>query len=410
MKPPVSVTEDARLAELLSYGILDSEPEQAYDDITLLASQICETPVALVSLIDQERQWFKSKVGVTVSETARDIAFCAHAITRPDELFVVENAPQDPRFAENPLVVDDPSIRFYAGAPLTTSSGHAMGTLCVIDDVPRELEPGQLDSLRALARMVVAQLELRQARDIAQEADRNKMIFLANMSHEIRTPLNAILGLSELMAAQAFGPLGDDHYLEYAGDINASGEHLLELMNDILDLSRIEADELRLDESEVDLVELVGAVVRMLGTKAGDKEVGVAQEFAHALPTVLVDERRLRQVVLNLVTNAIKFTPRGGSVVIAATPRPSDGSIELSVTDTGVGMTASDIETALTAFGQIVDNDVTTELGTGLGLPISKRLVEGHQGTLEIASEQGVGTTVTVRLPAARVVDLPAAA
>ena len=402
MHPPVSVNEAERLAELLGYAILDSEAEQAYDDITLLASQICETPIALVSLVDRERQWFKSRVGLDATETHRDLAFCAHAITTPTELFVVDDASADLRFSGNPLVTDDPNIRFYAGAPLTTSSGNAMGTLCVIDRVPRELESGQLDSLRALARMVVAQLELRQARDIAETADRNKLLFLANMSHEIRTPLNAILGLSELIGDETFGPVGDNRYREYANDINASGEHLLELMNDILDLSRIEAHERRLDEGVVDLVEGVGTVVRMLASRAGEKEIELIQEFGQTLPSVRVDARRIRQVVLNLVTNAIKFTPRGGSVVIAAGIDPSDGAVEISVTDSGIGMTAEDIETALTAFGQI-DNDVTTEIGSGLGLPICKRLVEGHEGTLELQSEPGVGTTAVVRLPAQRV-------
>src|ERR1700758_2548992 len=159
MIPAKPANETQRLKTLRGYEILDTEPEAAFDDLTFLASFLCETPVALISLIDAERQWFKSKVGVSIVETSRDIAFCASAILQPD-VFIVPDASQDVRFAENPLVVSEPKIRFYAGATLMTN-GHALGTLCVVDRVPRNLSPEQLEALRALSRQVLAQLELR---------------------------------------------------------------------------------------------------------------------------------------------------------------------------------------------------------------------------------------------------------
>ena len=167
--------EEARVAALEKYAILDTDPEAAFDDLTLLASFVCKTPIALISLIDEERQWFKSKVGLTLSETSRDVAFCAKAILQSD-ILEVQDATQDERFRDNPFVVAEPNIRFYAGAPLITEDGYALGTLCVIDQKPRELEAEQREALKALSRLVVAQLEFRRNLVLLKEAlaDRTK--------------------------------------------------------------------------------------------------------------------------------------------------------------------------------------------------------------------------------------------
>jgi len=166
MTAPVPQNEKKRLKVLWQYEVLDTVPEEVFDDLTDLAAKICEAPIALISLVDEDRQWFKAKVGTTVSETARDFSFCAYAITQSD-IFIVPDATRDPRFAHNPLVTSEPKIRFYAGAPLVTPDGHALGTLCVIDKVPRELRPEQKQALRILAHHVVSQLELRRrSRDL----------------------------------------------------------------------------------------------------------------------------------------------------------------------------------------------------------------------------------------------------
>jgi len=173
--PKLITNEAARVEALHRYAILDTEPEQTFDDLVLLASFICKTPIALISLVDEDRQWFKSRVGLSVSETPREIAFCATAIQQPD-LFVVPDTLNDERFRNNPLVVSEPNVRFYAGAPLIDEEGHALGTICVIDRIPRELAPDQQEALKALSRLVLAQLEFRRNLMLLKEAliDRTK--------------------------------------------------------------------------------------------------------------------------------------------------------------------------------------------------------------------------------------------
>ncbi len=179
MKPklaPIPKNDAQRIKVLWQYDILDTVPEEVFDDLTELAARICEAPIALITLVDEDRQWFKSKVGVTINETSRDISFCGHAIEQSD-LFIVPDATQDKRFAQNPLVTSDPKIRFYAGAPLVTPDGHALGTLCVIDKVPRELRPDQKQALRVLARHVMTQLELRRhSRELMQAHEAHEKI------------------------------------------------------------------------------------------------------------------------------------------------------------------------------------------------------------------------------------------
>jgi two-component system cell cycle sensor histidine kinase PleC len=218
------------------------------------------------------------------------------------------------------------------------------------------------------------------------------------MSHELRTPLNAIIGFSEVISSALFGPL-DTRYRDYAQDIHGSGHHLLRIINDLLDLSKVEAGRFELRDGQVQLAALFEACRRMVSDRA--VATGVALDIASTNLVVIGDELRLEQVLLNLVSNAVKFTPSGGEVRITAALGPG-GDVSVSVADTGIGMAAEEIPLALQPFGQI-DNSLTRPHGgTGLGLPLAKRLVELHGGTLIVESEPGCGTTVTFTLPPER--------
>jgi two-component system cell cycle sensor histidine kinase PleC len=240
-----------------------------------------------------------------------------------------------------------------------------------------------------------------QARERAEAASRAKSEFLANMSHELRTPLNAILGFSETIYSGACGGSVEKH-MEYARIIHQSGHHLLALINDILDLARIEAGGLRLRESDVDLAHLIADSVPLVEVKAQDGQLDLHAEVAPGLPLIRADERALKQVLLNLLSNAVKFTPSGGRVVCFARIAP-DGAVHFGVSDTGVGIAGDDQERVFQNFGQGRHDVVTLDKGTGLGLPIVKGLVEAHGGSVTLESQVGEGTTVTATLPKERV-------
>ena len=247
------------------------------------------------------------------------------------------------------------------------------------------------------------EVDLRRAKDEAELASRSKTEFLANMSHELRTPLNAIIGFSDILIGQIFGPLNDARYADYARDIRDSGLHLLTLINDVLDIAKVEFGKVELLEETVDIVAVIESCLRLVRERAQTAGVHLTQALPPDLPHLLGDGRRLKQILLNLLSNSVKFTPSGGRVTVSAS-HDADG-FRLAVEDTGIGIAAEDIETALRPFGQIDSRLARKYQGTGLGLPLAQSMAELHGGRLELRSVPGEGTTAALWLPPERVLD-----
>ncbi len=411
-----STPEDelSRLKDLYEYDVLDTEAEKSFDDLTQLASDICETPISLISLVDPDRQWFKSKQGIDVDETARDISFCSHAILE-NQVFEVQNALTDTRFHDNPLVTNDPNIRFYAGAPLITPRGNAIGTLCVISDKPKKLSSKQINALTVLSKEVIAQLELRlnnkklvmalekqkahnkeleKLKEEADTANNTKSKFLANMTHELRTPLHGILNLAEFAISEGTTEEKDNTLKS----ILKSAHYLSNIVNDILDFSKIEAGKLEIEHINFSLNDVISDVIKPQLQQASAKGIKLIKSVDPKIAENLKgDPLRVSQILNNLCSNAIKFT-KTGQVELKVSIKSSTLHTQLlkfEVIDTGLGINETVQEHLFKEFHQ-ADSSTSREYGgTGLGLSICARLSELMQGQLSFTSKIGKGSTFT---------------
>jgi signal transduction histidine kinase/CheY-like chemotaxis protein len=401
VNPVFSQNESERIEQLRALHILDTEREQQFDDIAHLAASICETPIALITMVDENRIWFKAKIGLTVSEVPRRSWFCEDAILQK-EIYVVSDVQKDQRYQKNPLVVSSPNVRFYAGAPLTLDNNRSIGTLCVLDLKPRELTKRQQELLRVLSRHVVAILasgrnlsaimdELSINRELAGSANKVKNSFLANMSHEIRTPMTAILGMTDLLLS---GELKKEQR-EYVDTIRSSGESLLNIINDVLDFSKIESGGLELDLQPLDLRACIEEALDLVSQKAHEQGNELVYVIDANVPQrIMGDVVRLRQILVNLINNAIKFTRNGEIFLSVRTEQQIGDNCELmvSVKDTGIGIPKDKLESIFEAFTQ-ADSSVTRKYGgAGLGLVICSRLVSIMGGRIGVESSEGKGS------------------
>ncbi len=392
---PPTIDEAARLKSLYDYDILDTEAEKTFDDITQLVAQICNMPISLISLVDSERQWFKSKIGLAPQQTAKDIAFCTHAIHQK-KVFEVEDTLHDERFFDNPLVTSTPNIRFYAGTPLVSPDGHVIGTLCVIDDKPNKLTQDQRQALEVLGRSVISQMELRKNIKILKLANEHKTEFLSNMSHELRTPLNAIIGFSHLMLENTQDYKIPPKFAEYVKHIDYSGRRLLSVVNSVIDLNKIEAGMMQVQLKTICFREFIKNLEGMLAITANQKDVEFSVHVSNDLPKYLaVDQAKITQIITNLAHNAIKFTDGGKWVKVELSL--NNEQLVITVADQGVGISSNDQTKLFNQFQQV--GQAKSSEGSGLGLSITQSLVTLLGGKIKVLSTVGSGSIFKVLLP-----------
>ncbi|MBB3226872.1 signal transduction histidine kinase [Luteibacter sp. Sphag1AF] len=379
--------ESRRLGALHAYDILDTPRESAFDDITRIASAVCGTPISVVNLIDADRQWFKSEIGLGVRETPLATSICAHAILQHDFLEVPDTT-TDPRFASNPLVVSDPGLRFYAGALLKTADGLPLGTVCVLDTVPRVLDQTQVDTLRALARQVMVQLELRKMLAAANSVGQHRARMLATAGHDLKAPLRSAMYSMTKARAQASA--------EQIRHLDQAASELLTIDATFGELVAAASGSHGGAQPVLGPVHVSGVVesVQEAWQRAADRKgVTLATEVSHAV--ALTHAGLLETLLGNLVSNAIKYTPAGGSVRIVSGLR--DDTVHIDVVDTGIGLDDSQVEDLFGAFRQA---DAASE-GLGIGLWIVRQTADALQATVRVVSAPGQGACFTVVLPAA---------
>jgi signal transduction histidine kinase len=404
---PIPSNEQARLAELYRFDLLDTVPEAAFDRLTTLAAEIFDAPYSVITLVDKSRHWFKSAAGMPRGEIPRGNGFCGHTIMT-DAVMVVADATMDLRFAADPIVNGEAGVRFYAGAPLTLSSGFRIGTLCVMDTEARPdgLSAREISILEDMAGLAVREIEFRsksalEADEVGAElenAQAAKDQFLQMLSHELRTPLNAIIGFSNLIEVEA-DDAGNEKCREYAIDVGRAGYHLLRLIDGMLDWTRLERGEIGIDEAVTPLPTMFEQAFALV--PGADARVDVAPQSDVLM--LRCDSRYVVQVLAHVIDNAIKFSPESEPVNLSARIIES-GDLLIEISDRGPGIDEARRLQAFNLFEKFEPSSRNFAEGVGLGLAISRKLIELHGGTIAFADRSGPSTTVALTLPAYRVV------
>jgi len=389
-KPSFHKEELERLNSLRSYLVLDSESDKEIDCLTELASEICETPISLVSLVDSDRQWFKSKVGLQASETSRDIAFCAHAIVQSEEIFIIEDATKDDRFFDNPLVVNAPLVIFYSGVVLKSDTNYPLGTLCVIDNKPRKLNEKQIRALKTIAGQIMNLLNYKKVLRIEKElrvqlSQKNQELesFAAIAAHDLKSPLINIMSIVNLFSKTY------ELQIEAKGTImldliEKSARRLSLMIDGLLQFSKIDGISL-LKKSNVNLSETITELTALIGN-----ENNIKISLYSDLTTIETYPVLLDQILINLFTNSLKYShTKIAEIELYVSDNPSH--YLFIVKDNGPGIDKKYQGAIFNLFQTATNKDQFGNKGNGIGLAIVKKIIEKLGGKIYVESELGHG-------------------
>ncbi len=395
MVPPQIPSDDQRrLRELHRYEVLDTSYEAEFNDVAQLAATICKTPIALISLIDAKRQWFKAKVGIDLNEFPRDISFCGHTIIADTEIFEITDTSEDERFLDNPLVIGEPFIRFYAGVPLINKNGYKMGTISVLDTKPGEISAEQIFTLQTLARQVVKlldqnlmnkQLETQRIKLQQQMELQNRILSI--IAHDVRNPIGAVKSIIELNARKILSQQDSSELMNMAGK---QIDGTVELLNNLVDWGSMQMKGKGFETEKVHVRTLVSNMFKSFEVMSSLKS-NIMVNLVDEDLFIRSDINAIRFILRNLISNANKFTMEG---VITVYAHKEDKKVMVSVSDTGVGMTAEMQSKLFDGEHYQSTSGTGNEKGSGLGLILTKDFIEMLGGSITVESQQDKGTSV----------------
>lgn len=392
--PQAILNEENRLKALQSLNILDTEQEKEYDELTLLASYICNTPVAFISLVDKDRQWFKSKVGIEANETKRSDSFCSHAINSPEKIYEIEDTTKHELFKNNVFVVEK-GVRFYAGAPLIHHDGYALGTICVVDFEPRKLSEQQKTALKNLSNQVVKLLELRARNENLREVqknlrEKNEQLknFAGVVSHDMKMPLSNIIVTIDILKTK-YKKMLDERGFEYLNNLKQSAFKMSDYITNIL--MHYKSDEITAGKYRevVDVHELLENIIELLDVN-DNCEINLPKENSE----IYCNKTALEQILLNLIGNSLKYNDKE-KIVVDIKLLESDEYYTFSITDNGIGIPKEKQKEIFKLFSTVAERDRRGQKGNGIGLSTVRKLIHNLGGNIKIDSKEGVFTTIT---------------